>query len=208
MEEKRMTESESLALITEMISRTKERYIGDGNIMLMWGYLTVAVGVLVWVLLNATGNLNWNLCWLLIPLIGGIASPIMSRRHKAKCGVKSYSDRVSSHIWFVVIIYAIVAMLFNLGFGILAHIATGAVMLIFALVIVPFAEVVQGIIVKEKSLIIGGAVGLFIGIFTLCCIVGDVAIKVNWFMPLFIVAFICMMIVPGHIINYKTRQLR
>lgn len=208
MEEKRMTERESLAVITEMISRTKERYIGDGNIMLMWGYLTVAVSVLVWVLLTATGNLNWNLCWLLIPLIGGIVAPIMSRKHKVKCGVKSYSDRVTSQIWLGVGIYAIVAMLFNLGFGILAHIPTGAVMLIFALAIVPFAEVAQGIIVKEKSLIIGGAVGLLIGIVTLCCIVGDVALRVNWYMPLFIVAFVCMMIVPGHIINYKSRQLR
>lgn len=203
-----MTERESLAVITEMISRTKERYIGDGNIMLMWGYLTVAVSVLVWVLLTATGNLIWNFVWLLIPLVGGIVSPIMSRKSKAKCGVKSYSDRVTSQIWFVVIIYAIVSMLFNLGFGILAHIATGAVMLVFALVIVPFAEVAQGIIVKEKTLIIGGAVGLCIGIFFVCCIVGDVAIKANWFVPLFIIAFICMMIVPGHVINHKTKQLR
>lgn len=208
MEEKRMTERESLAVITEMISRTKERYIGDGNIMLMWGYLTVAVSVLVWLLIAATGNPLWNWCWFLIPLVGGIATPIMSRKRDVKSGVKSYSDRVTSQIWFVVIISAVVSMLFNFGFGILAHIPTYAVMLVFALMIVPFAEVAQGIIVKEKSLIIGGAIGLCIGIFTVCCIVGDVAIRANWFIPLFIVAFICMMIVPGHVINYKSKQLQ
>lgn len=32
MKTETMTEKESLALITEMINRTKERYIGDGNI--------------------------------------------------------------------------------------------------------------------------------------------------------------------------------
>ena len=43
MEERKLTEKESLEVITTMIARTRERYIGDGNIMLMWGYLTVAV---------------------------------------------------------------------------------------------------------------------------------------------------------------------
>ena len=47
MEDKKMTEKESLELITSMIQRTRERYVGDGNIMLMWGYLTVAVTALV-----------------------------------------------------------------------------------------------------------------------------------------------------------------
>ena len=55
MEEKKMTEKESLELITTMIQRTRERYVGDGNIMLMWGYLTVAVTALVWILLATTG---------------------------------------------------------------------------------------------------------------------------------------------------------
>ena len=206
MEEKQMTEKESLELITSMISRTKDRYIGDGNFMLMWGYLTVAVAALVWILLEATGNPAWNLCWLLISILGGIASPIMKRKRKVKCGVKSYSDRITSHSWFVVTISAIVSMLFCFVIGILAHSTTGGAMLIFALVIVPFAEIVQGIIVKEKSLIVGGAIGLCIGIFTMCCIAGDVAIRANWFMPLFIVAFICMMIIPGYIINYKAKQ--
>ena len=27
-----------------------------------------------------------------------------------------------------------------------------------------------------------------------------------WFMPLFIVAYIAMMIVPGHILNYKAHK--
>ncbi len=38
MEEKRLTEQESINIITTMISRTKDRYIGDGNIMLLWGW--------------------------------------------------------------------------------------------------------------------------------------------------------------------------
>lgn len=62
MEDKRLTEKESLEVITSMIARTKERYIGDGNIMLMWGWLTIAVTGLVWVLIARTHNPVWN--WL------------------------------------------------------------------------------------------------------------------------------------------------
>ena len=50
MEDRKLTEKESIELITSMINRTKERYIGSGNMMLMWGYLILAVTVLVWFL--------------------------------------------------------------------------------------------------------------------------------------------------------------
>lgn len=50
MEEQKLTEQESILLITEMISRTKRRKLDNGNIMLLWGYLSVAVATLVWVL--------------------------------------------------------------------------------------------------------------------------------------------------------------
>ena len=43
MEEQKLTEQESILLITEMISRTKRRKLDNGNIMLLWGYLSVAV---------------------------------------------------------------------------------------------------------------------------------------------------------------------
>lgn len=38
MEERQLTEKESLEVTTSMIARTKQRYIEDGRIMLMWGY--------------------------------------------------------------------------------------------------------------------------------------------------------------------------
>ena len=43
MEDRKLTEKESLEVITSMIALTKQRYIGDGRILLLFGYLTVAV---------------------------------------------------------------------------------------------------------------------------------------------------------------------
>ena len=210
MEEKKMTEKESLELITAMIQRTRERYVGDGNIMLMWGYLTVAVTALVWILLVKTGNPIYNLGWFLIPLLGNILKPLMDKKQKVKSGVKSYSDRIVTQIWTVVGISSLVAMLTCFGFIFFAHASSNIwkSMFIFALIMVPMAEIAHGIVVKEKSLVVGGALGLCVGIFTMCCIAAGIPFGANWYLPMFIIAFICMMIIPGHIINYKAKQQR
>ena len=66
MEERKLTEKESLEVITSMIARTKQRLAkGVGDIMLMWGYLVVCVTLLVWGLLLITKNpaVNWCPSW-------------------------------------------------------------------------------------------------------------------------------------------------
>ena len=205
MEDKKINEHESLEIITSMIARTKERYVGDGNIMLMWGYTSVAVAVLIWVLLAVTGNPAWNWLWLLIWIIGGSGSTLISRKQRDKFGVKSYSDKMTSNLWSVVGWTAIVSTLLCLVFMLFLGVNSWLTMMVFALVVVPFAEIAQGIVVNEKTLIVGGAVGLLAGMFTVCCITGGVGLRVSWFMPLYIVVFIAMLIIPGHIINHKNK---
>lgn len=202
-----MTERESLEIITSMIERTKARYIGSGNIMLMWGYLTVAVTVLVWVSLAMTRNPACNSLWFLIPVVGGILTPIMARKERKEIGAKSYSDKVTDRIWTMVG-YSAIAMTiccFTLAF---LEFDSWMAWFAFALIIVPFAEITQGIIVSENSLVFGGGLGLLAGIFTLCCIIARMTLYAYWFLPLFMFAFICMMIIPGHVINSKARRQR
>ena len=206
MEEKQLTEKESLQLITSMIARTRQRYLGDGNIMLMWGYLIVAVTALIWVLLATTHNVAWNWLWFLIWIIGGTATPIMAKKREQKIGVKNYSDTISSRIWSTVGFSAIAATAISLAFLFIKGIDTWSSMLALPLIIVPFGEIAQGIVIKEKTLVAGGAVGLLVGLFTIACIAGHVALYASWFMPLFMVAFIAMMIIPGHILNHKAKK--
>lgn len=206
MEDKRISEKESLEIITEMISRTKDRYIGDGNILLLWGYLTVVMTAVIWGLLALTHNGVWNWLWFVIWIVGGIATPIMARKNQRRNGMKSYSDKISSSIWSIVGYSGIVSTLCCLGFLLLKGIDCWSMMFAFALIIVPFAEMAQGIVVREKSFLIGGGIGLLTGIFTVCCIAGGVPLHANWFLPLFMVAFIFMMVVPGHILNSKYKR--
>ena len=206
MEDRKLTEKESLEVITSMIARTKHRYIGDGRIMLMWGYLIIAVSALVWSLLALTHNPAWNWLWFLIWIIGGTATPVMAKKEQREKGVKNYSDTLTSRIWQTVGLSFIAATAICLAFMLFKGIDVWATMPALALTIVPFAEIAQGIVIKETPLIVGGAVGLSAGLFTIACIAGNMALYASWFMPLFIIAFVAMMIVPGHILNHKARK--
>lgn len=207
MEDKRISEKESIDIITSMIARTKERYsLGDGNIMLMWGYLTVGISVLIWVLLALTRNPVVNWLWFLIWIIGGIATPIMAKKSAVKKGVKTYTDKIISRLWSIVGFSAIAWTFTCLGLLLFGGIDAWSAMIIFALIVVPLIEIANGIVLNESSAIWGGSIGLLVGIIFTGCIAGRVALVASWAMPLFIFAFICMMIIPGYIINYKAKK--
>lgn len=207
MEERKITEAESVEIITSMISRTKDRLVkGSGNILLMWGYVIVTVAALIWVLLVTTKNPAVNWLWFLIWIIGGIATPVMAKRKRMETGAISYTDRLTSNMWSVVWFTAIASTFLCLGFLFVGGKDSWSMMFAFALIIVPMAEIMQGLVIKEKSLVAGGSIGLVIGLFTMCCISAHIVLVATWFMPLFIIAFAAMMIVPGHILNSKAKR--
>lgn len=209
MEEKEITSQESMAIINEMIQRSKTRhFIGDGNILLMWGYLVVGVAALVWVLLALTHHPAMNWFWFLIWIIGGIATPVMARKRRDKTGATTYADKICDSVWSVVGYSAIALTFICLGFLLFGGKDAWNSMLMLPLLIVGFAEIVQGVVIREKSLVWGGGIGILAGVYTLCCISGGVPLYAWWFMPMFIVTFALMMIVPGHILNYKSRKER
>lgn len=119
--------------------------------------------------------------------------------------MKTYSDRISSQIWTTVGILGFILGAACLGFS-MAGIHIWGVMFIYALIIVPFGEIVQRIIVKEKSMLAGGGIGMTTGIFTACCLVGDVTLYPYGFLPMFMLAFLGMMVIPGYVINRKARK--
>ncbi len=206
MEDRKLTEKESLEVITEMIARTKQRYLGSGNILLMWGYLVVLTTIIVWILLAVTRQNAWNWLWFAIPVIGFPATIVMSRREQRASGAVTYSDHVTSRLWTIFGISEIVLTLLCLGFALIGRIDCWGAMLVYSLLLAPGAEIAQGLIIKEKSLVAGGVIGLAVGCIALCCTVGSIPLGANWFMPLFIAAWIAMMIVPGHVLNTKAKE--
>ena len=206
MEDKKLTEKESLEVITSMIARTKARYLGSGNILCMWGYLAVFESILVWILLAATHQNVWNWLWFAIPVIGIPVTFVMRRREKRAYGAVTYSDKITSQLWTIFGVSEIVLTLVCLAFSLIGGIKCWIAMLVYTLIAAPVAEIAQGLIIKEKSLTWGGIVGLAIGMVSVCCVTGNIPLLANWFMPLFILFWVVMMIVPGHIINHKEKK--
>ncbi len=206
MEDKKLTEKESLEVITSMIARTKQRYIGDGRIMLMWGYLVAVVTILVLVMLATTHQHVWNFLWFAIPLVGVPVSAIMANKKQRQKGVKTFYDKVTSQLWTIASLSEIVVTMACIAVQYFTGASCWSAMLVYTLIAMPVAEIAQGLLIKEKSLTVGGVIGLLVGIVTVCCVAGGIKLYANWYMPLFIFAFVAMMVVPGHILNHKARK--
>lgn len=203
MEERKLTEKESLALITEMIRNTKNRMqVGDGNILLIWGYVTVAVAIIVYAVLMLTAEPLWNWLWFLILAIGYPLLLKEKRRQKSVPAAKTYVDKVSAGIWNTVGALAFIGVLLCFVFMFWGY-NCWIIMMIYAFIIVGYGCVCQGIVIQERSLVAGGMFSIIDGSVVTCCAICQIPLTVNWVLPLYIIAFVLMTIIPGHIINRK-----
>ncbi len=190
-----------------MINRTRVRLnLGDGNIMLLWGCISVIVAALVGVLIHFTHNPVYNWLWFLIWIIGGPISAKMSKAKELEQGSWNYTDLLTSRIWTIVGFSGIICIAVCLGMLLFAAKDVWILMYIYALLLIGIIEMVQGLIIREKSLIFGGAVGALAGLAVMTMALGRIPFYYNVLIPLFIIAFVCMMIIPGLILNYKAKK--
>lgn len=207
MEDRMLTEKESIEVITSMINKTKHRlHIGNGNMFLLWGYLTVVVGMIVWALLLITRNPAVNWLWFLLPVVGGFASRKIIKKSENDSKVRYYTDRLSSEVWRIEWVSAILLAAMNFALTLFAGINAWNTMFQLALLILGILENVQGVIIREKSLVYGGWVGIIAGMVTMCCVSAHIPLYVYWYQPFFLAAYGCMTIIPGHILNAKARK--
>ena len=209
MEDKKLTEKESMELIAAMISNTKRHLtLGAGNMLLFWGYLSVSVAVVASILsyLNGVAGIripvSANLVWWLIPLMGIPCTLVRNKKNTGRRKVLTYTDKLTVSLWNYVLWLAMATILLGAIFFI-SGLSVWYVMLIFTYFVVGMAVSVQGMIIKEKSMIWGGAFSVLCGGF----IVVGMITGTHWLGGfnglLFIISFIVMMIIPGHILNRK-----
>ena len=192
MEEKQLSEKESLELIAQMIRNTQQRLEKDSGIpFLIWGYTTVAVSLVVWYLLTTTGNYQWNWVWLVIPVIG---LPIMLLTFKKKdIYPKTYIDKIISYVWIVIgtsAFFPSIAASFMHNFPIL----------FLVVLLISIGTAITGLIIKFLPLIIAGFTGMCLSI--VCLILGNTPESILVFASLFFI----VQVIPGHILNFKSRK--
>ena len=205
MEERKLNEKESLELITQMIQNTRNRMqTSNGNIYLLWGYTSLAIAILIYIIGFFSTHPGWNFLWFLIWIIGGTLTGYVLKDEKKF--PKGYTDRITEGLWSIVgycaIGFTALCLYFMMGKGE----DCWALMMVFGLFVIGFATSIQGVILKENSLIVGGGIGMGVGAFIMCCLIAGIPLENAWTTPLFILTFIFMMIMPGHILNHKAKK--
>ena len=205
MDERKLNEKESLELITQMITNTRNRMqTSNGNIYLLWGYTSLAIAILIYTIGFFSTHPGWNFLWFLIWIIGGTLTGYVLKDDKKS--PKGYTDRITEGLWSIVGYCALGFTALCLYFMMAKGADCWALFMVFGLFVIGFATSVQGVILKEKSLTVGGGIGMFSGAFIMCCLIAGIPLENAWTTPLFILTFIFMMIMPGHILNHKTKK--
>lgn len=193
MEERKLEAAESLALIGRMIENTRSRMVRNaGRPLLAWGYATVATTLIVWGTVVYFQNPRWNMLWMLLPVLGWLLMRL-SRGEKSEGEVRTFVDRVIGNVWMVMGLTAWFVSMLSLFTPIRLPI------LFIILLMMGMGTAVTGLIIRFRPAVVGGVAAI---VLAPASIIAD-----NLWQPLvFIVGFVVMMIVPGHILNYKSNH--
>lgn len=192
MEEKNLSQNESLDLITRMIKETRNNLERDGgSIYLLWGYVWLFVSLAIYFLLLKTGDYRVQWLWFAIPAIG---YPVMIYLlKKQKKGAVTLVGRVIGNIWIVI---GVVAALLSLYM--LIDYKAYPILFIMALLI-NTGVAISGMIIKFKPIIIAGFLGILLS-FVMLMLSGLNQILI------FALFAVIMLIIPGHILNAASRK--
>lgn len=206
MDEKKLTPQESMELITSMIQNTKRRVTTpDLRISVMWAVLTIVTAIAAWVLLSTTHNPWYNFIWFAIPVIGIPTNILMAQNTRNKNMTKSYLDKVSESIWKSV---GYIAMGLTIGCFIAQQCGypqAWLAMFYYAFIIVGFGAMTSGFLLRENSYVFGGLFSIFSGFAIIVCNLCRIPLYYSWVVPLYILCFLLMFIIPAFIISRKIK---
>lgn len=148
MEEKVLTEKESLALITGMISKAKNHYHESGTSALLWGFANVTVFVLAYLQSKAWIYLPFNPFWLMGVAI--ILQVYFSWKEKGSKKSVTFKDEAHYYVWIAFGI-SILILTVGGGFADIGYIVLPMLLLLFGI-----PTFISGCIKKFKPLIFGG----------------------------------------------------
>lgn len=191
MDDKKLNEKESLELIAQMIQNTKHRMTKNaGAPFLMWGYTTIAVSLLVWYLLKETGNYNMQWLWFLLPAIAFPCTVLISRKQQTM--VKTYIDRIVGYVWVV----------FGLGgffVSCLSIFIWNRSILLVILLMMGMGTALTGLIIRMRLVTVCGTLGALASLG--CAFVHGIDQIL-----FFALAFVFMMVIPGHYLNRMAKR--
>ncbi len=191
MEDRKITEKESLDLITQMIRNTQNKIeAGSGRPFLLFGYTSIAFAVAIWFLITTTGTWYWNYLWFLLPVI---CWPIAIRIYKKNKNKTTYIDRVVTNLWILSAVAIFIACSPTIIYPELES-------LFFTIIILGMATTLTGLILRIRTITTAGAITMLISPVMLWLEGAD---RILPFAAIFLLIFV----IPGHILNNKSKNI-
>lgn len=186
MEEKVLSEKESLALITSMISKARNHYHESGSSSLLWGFANVIVFVLAYLQSQDWINLPFNPFWLMGVAI--ILQVYFSWKERGAKKTVTFRDEAHYYVWIA----------FGISVGILTIAGglsdIGYIVLPLLLLLFGIPSFISGSIKKFKPLIIGGIICWTLSIVSFFFRENEVYLLVA-------LAAFCAWVIPGFILR-------
>lgn len=117
MEEKKITEKESLELISQMIQQTQQKIaVGAGMPFIAWGVIMIVVSTVIGSGILFTDNGLWMWGYFAIPVLGFAYNYANKRRTKKteKPQMKTYIEENLQHVWkcisFILLVYPLIIL--------------------------------------------------------------------------------------------------
>jgi len=188
----KMSESESMELITSMINKAKNYYGETGLFYLIWGWLILFCCLTQFVSIYFFQSAKGNYVWLLIYAVL-IFQIIYIRRAKKFRRTKTYTRDINSYVWISFFICLMLIMFICISFKRYELINP------LLLVLYGVPTFLSGIIIKFKPLIFGGI---------FCWIMALISPFVNtdYHALLIAAAVIAAWIIPGHLLRSKYKS--
>lgn len=203
MEERKFTEKESLELISQMISASRQRLQkGSGNPFLCYGYSSLAISVATFLITRFSGNYVWNMLWILM-FVPAIVLWIKDRGEKPE--TTSYIDRMLTNTWKVVLMLMVLSLTVTVCSGLGTGVINLQLMLPLALIFVCTGTLITGLTTGE-----GGIVGMATIAFVMPVLLLSSMVAGDRYIPVWNLAggfsFLFSLVIPGHIINRKSSR--
>ena len=212
MEEKRLDAAESLELIGRMIRNTRQRLEShSGRPYLVWGYTTVGISLLNYALNRAGADPLWSLSWFLVPILGYALMRLFPERRPTDPHTEI--ARIVNALWLVCTLALIPIFLFSLFHGLSYRPSLFAPITLT----MSIGAAATGLIVRSKIYTTAGFAGM--GLSTLFAFY-DYYLKrlsetaeidaahLNFEILIFAAIFLVVMVIPGHMVNYRNRHKR
>jgi len=196
-QEKQMTPEESLNLIGEVISNTRNNLKTDSFFFLLWGWLIIGASLLESLILWNAGRMNeWGnvgmlsgINWCGLVIIGWIIQFFYIKKQYVKRGYKTFLGKVISYLW--IISGCIIFLMVYLSMA--RHESPEP----YILAAISIPTVITGVMIRFRPLIIGGMLFILFAILAVNVHTDYIRSSVT------AIALICGYLVPGYLLRMK-----